>query len=139
MRDEQRRQEQAPCGLSVAAVPAPPALARQRTPAPRAKLIQINPSATESVAVLGGPPETVTMQSGSIVLLPSENVGTHSTGNNEEALVVFSGRGEMRMADGTTLNLTPYVVAYCPPDTEHDVFNTGSEPLRYVYLVARVR
>jgi mannose-6-phosphate isomerase-like protein (cupin superfamily) len=79
------------------------------------------------------------MRSGSIVLLPSKNVGKHSTGDNEEALVVFAGSGEMRMANGTILNLKPYVVAYCPPDTEHDVFNTGSEPLRYVYLVARAR
>jgi quercetin dioxygenase-like cupin family protein len=111
----------------------------QEVPPPRAKLVQINPLGTESAPVLGGPPETVTMRSGSIVLLPSENVGKHSTGNNEEVLVVFSGSGEMRLADGTILNLKPYVVLYCPPDTEHDVFNTGSEPLRYVYLVARAR
>ena len=123
----------------VAAVLVPLAFAGQEAPAPRAKLVQINPLATESVPLLGGPPETVTMRSGSIVLLPSKNVGKHSTGDNEEALVLFSGSGEMRMADGTILNLRPYVVAYCPPDTEHDVFNTGSEPLRYVYLVARAR
>jgi len=111
----------------------------QAVPPPRAKLVQINPLATESVPLLGGPPETVTMRSGSIVLLPSKNVGKHSTGNNEEVLVVFSGSGEMRLADGTILNLKPYVILYCPPATEHDVFNTGSEPLRYVYVVARAR
>ena len=122
----------------AAAVLVPLAFAGQEAPGPRAKLVQINPLATESVPLLG-PPETVTMRSGSIVLLPSKNVGKHSTGDNEEALVVFSGSGEMRMANGTILNLRPYVVAYCPPDTEHDVFNTGSEPLRYVYLVARAR
>jgi mannose-6-phosphate isomerase-like protein (cupin superfamily) len=111
----------------------------QEVPPPRGKLVQINPLATESVPVLGGPPETVTMRSGSIVLLPSKNVGKHSTGNNEEVLVVFSGSGEMRLADGTILNLKPYAILYCPPDMEHDVFNTGSEPLRYVYVVARAR
>ena len=114
-------------------------LAAQDARVPRPKLIQINPSATESTPLLSGPPETVTMRSGSIVLLPSKNVGRHSTGANEEALVVFSGTGEMRLGDGTVLNLKPYVVAYCPPQTEHDVFNTGGEPLRYVYLVARAR
>lgn len=111
----------------------------QEVPTPRAKVVQINPLAAESMPVLGGPPETVTMRSGSIVLLPSKNVGKHTTGNNEEALVVFSGTGEMRMADGTILNLKPYVILYCPPDTGHDVFNTGNEPLRYVYVVARAR
>jgi mannose-6-phosphate isomerase-like protein (cupin superfamily) len=113
--------------------------AGQDLPSPRGKVIQINPLATESMPVLGGPPETVTMRSGSIVLLPSKNVGRHTTGNNEEVLVVFSGSGEMRMADGTILNLKPYAILYCPPDMEHDVFNTGSEPLRYVYVVARAR
>jgi len=115
------------------------AFAGQEAPPPRAKVIQINPVATDSAPLLGGPPETVTMRSGSVVLLPSKNVGEHSTGDYEEALVVFSGSGDMRLANGTILNLKPYVVVYCPPDTKHDVFNTGSEPLRYVYLVARAR
>jgi len=79
------------------------------------------------------------MRSGSIVLQPKESVGKHSTGANEEVLVVFAGQGEMRTADGTVLQLRPYAVSYCPPDTEHDVFNTGSEPLRYVYVVAKAR
>ena len=113
--------------------------AGQDVPLPRAKVVQVNPLATESMPVFSGPPETVTMRSGSIVLAPSKNVGRHTTGNNEEVLVVFSGSGEMRLGDGTILNLKPYVILYCPPDTEHDVFNTGSEPLRYVYLVARAR
>jgi mannose-6-phosphate isomerase-like protein (cupin superfamily) len=111
----------------------------QDMPSPRARVIQINPLAMESVHVLIKPPETVTMRSGSIVLLPSQNVGRHTTGSNEEILVVFSGSGEMRLGDETILNLGPYVILYCPPDTEHDVFNTGSEPLRYVYLVAQAR
>jgi mannose-6-phosphate isomerase-like protein (cupin superfamily) len=113
--------------------------AGQKVPFPRGKLVQIDPLAVESMPLLGGPPETVTMRSGSIVLLPSQNVGRHTTGNNEEVLVVFSGSGEMRLADGTILNLKPYAILYCPPDMEHDVFNTGSEPLRYVYVVARAR
>jgi mannose-6-phosphate isomerase-like protein (cupin superfamily) len=123
----------------VAVVVATVAVAEQGAHVPRPKLIQIDPSATQSNPLLSGPPETVTMRSGSVVLLPSKNVGRHGTGQNEEALVVFSGTGEMRLADGTVLKLKPYVVAYCPPATEHDVFNTGSEPLRYVYVVARAR
>jgi mannose-6-phosphate isomerase-like protein (cupin superfamily) len=113
--------------------------AGQEVPSPRGKSVQIDPLAVESMPLLGGPPETVTMRSGSIVLFPSKNVGKHTTGNNEEVLVVFSGTGEMRLADGTILNLKPYAILYCPPDVEHDVFNTGSEPLRYVYVVARAR
>ena len=79
------------------------------------------------------------MRFGSVVLLPSKDVGKHSTGNNEEALVVLAGSGEMRMSSGVILKLKPYVVAYCPPETEHNVVNTGSDPLRYVYVVAKAR
>jgi len=113
--------------------------AGQEVQPPRGKVVQIDPLGLESMPLLGGPPETVTMRSGSIVLHPTKNIGKHTTGNNEEVLVVFSGSGEMRLADGTILNLKPHVILYCPPDMEHDVFNTGSEPLRYVYLVARAR
>jgi len=115
------------------------AFAGKEVSPPRAKLVQVNSLATEGAPLLAGPPETFTMRSGSVVLLPSKSVGKHSTGDYEEVLVVFSGRGEMRMANGTILNLKPYALLYCPPDTEHDVVNTGSEPLRYVYVVARAR
>ena len=128
--------------LAAALVPViliQPLLANQASLTPAPKVVQLDPAATEYVPVLSGPPETITMRSGSVVLLPSKDVGQHSTGNNEEALVVLAGSGEMRMASGVTLKLKPYVVAYCPPDTEHNVFNTGSEPLRYVYIVAKAR
>lgn len=125
--------------IMVAVLLAPVALGAEGTPQPKPKVVQLSPLATEGVPVLGGPPETVTMRSGSIVLHAGKNVGRHSTGGNEEVLFVFSGSGEMRLSDGTILELKPYLIAYCPPETEHDVFNTGSEPLRYVYLVARAR
>jgi mannose-6-phosphate isomerase-like protein (cupin superfamily) len=125
--------------IVMAVLLAPVAVGAEVTPQPKPKAIQLNPLATEGGPVLGGPPETVTMRSGSIVLHAGKNVGRHSTGGNEEVLFVFSGSGEMRLADGTVLQLKPHVIAYCPPDTEHDVFNTGGDPLRYVYLVARAR
>ena len=121
--------------LAAALVPAilgQPLIADQASQAPAAKVIQLDPAATEYMPVLSGPPETITMRSGSVVLLPSKDVGKHSTGNNEEALVVLAGSGEMRMSSGVILKLKPYVVAYCPPETEHNVVNTGSDPLRPV-------
>ena len=113
--------------------------AEQLRDTPKPKSVEIDRSATTDTRVLGGPPETVTMRSGSVVLLPSKSVGKHNTGDYEEAVVVLAGNGEMRLADGTVLKLKPYVVAYCPPGTEHDVMNTGNEPLRYVYVVAKAK
>jgi mannose-6-phosphate isomerase-like protein (cupin superfamily) len=101
-----------------------------------ALVIPISPSAADYVPLLEGPPTTVTMESGYVVLKPGQSVGKHSTGRYEEALVVLAGSGEMRSADGSVLHLAAPCLAYCPPATEHDVTNTGDSMLRYVYLVA---
>lgn len=42
----------------------------------------------------------------------------------------------MRLGDGSALRLAAPCLAYCPPETEHDVTNIGESDLRYVYLVA---
>ena len=79
------------------------------------------------------------MHSGYMVLAHSKSVGKHSTRGYEEAVIVLSGSGEMRITDGPTFTLKPYTVAYCPPLTEHDVVNTGADTLRYIWLVAKAR
>jgi mannose-6-phosphate isomerase-like protein (cupin superfamily) len=108
-----------------------------RKPEPR--IVELDRDATEYLRILEGPPESVTMRSGYVVLLPEKSVGRHNTGSYEEMVIVLDGEGEMLFGDGSLLRLKPYVVAYCPPDTEHDVRNTTSRPLRYVYVVARAR
>jgi len=112
---------------------------RAMTLQPKAKKVELDISGTEYVRILGGPPESVTMRSGYVVLLPSQSVGKHSTDAFEEMVVVLEGEGEMLYGDGSVLQLKPHVVIYCPPDTEHDVRNTGERPLRYIYMVARAR
>jgi quercetin dioxygenase-like cupin family protein len=110
---------------------------RVLTMRPKPKLVTLDLTATEYLSVLGGPPESVTMRSGYVVLLPSNSVGKHNTDSYEEIVVVLDGEGEMRFGDGSVLSLKPHVVAYCPPKTEHDVRNSGDRPLRYLYIVAK--
>ncbi|UCC71573.1 MAG: cupin domain-containing protein [Gemmatimonadota bacterium] len=102
-----------------------------------AKLITLDLESGEYQRVLGGPPETHTMHSGLVTLAAGESVGEHSTEEYEELVVVLAGRGEMRVVDGPVMPLEVGRVAYCPPATTHNVFNTGSQPLQYLYLVAR--
>ena len=101
------------------------------------KKVDLDLSGTEYVRLLGGPPETASMRSGYVVILPGNSVGRHSTENFEEILVVLEGDGELLVGDGSPLQLKPFTVTYCPPRTEHDVRCTGSKPLRYVYIVAK--
>jgi quercetin dioxygenase-like cupin family protein len=105
---------------------------------PRAKTIVLDSSASDVTPLLSGPPETVTMRSGLVALQPGKSVGKHSTGQHEEVLIVLEGRGEMTFADGSKLPVERGHAVYCPPQTEHNVTNTGSALLRYVYVVAAV-
>jgi oxalate decarboxylase/phosphoglucose isomerase-like protein (cupin superfamily) len=45
----------------------------------------------------------------------------------------------MRITGGETLRLAAGYAAYCPSHMEHDVLNTGTGPLQYVYVVAEVK
>jgi quercetin dioxygenase-like cupin family protein len=103
---------------------------------PEAKVVTLSKSGSGVMPILTGPPETVTMKSGYVVLEPGRSVGRHSTEHHEEMLVVLQGQGEMLFHDGSKLKVEAGTALYCPPETEHDVVNTGTENLRYVYVVA---
>ena len=54
---------------------------------------------------------------------------------NEEMFFIVSGKGEVRMPDGTHA-LKEGDILCCPPgpDGAHQIVNTGKEPLRYLAL-----
>jgi len=105
--------------------------------APEVKSMRLDAGGKDYLPLLSGPPETVTMRSGLVVLAPGASVGRHSTKGNEEMVIVIEGRGEMRFFTGrAAVLLEAGTAAYCPPKTEHDVFNTGDTTLKYVYVVA---
>jgi quercetin dioxygenase-like cupin family protein len=110
--------------------------AAQSQPKPHAKIVALDKSDNGILPILAGPPETVTMKSGYVVLEPGRSVGKHSTERHEELLIVLEGQGEMIFHDGSKLELKARTALYCPPETEHDVWNTGAATLRYVYVVA---
>ena len=87
-------------------------------------------------SLLEGVPQTTGMRSGFVRLKPGETVGWHTTGKNEEALVILHGQGKA-LIDGQPAQ--PFVApafVYISPATRHNVENTGKEPLEYVYVVA---
>jgi mannose-6-phosphate isomerase-like protein (cupin superfamily) len=106
---------------------------------PRPKVVELDSRGKDYLQVLAGPPESVTMKSGLVVLAPNQSVGKHSTGQHEELLVVLEGLGEMSFKDGSKLEVKANHAIYCPPETEHNVTNTGGSVLRYVYVVASTK
>jgi mannose-6-phosphate isomerase-like protein (cupin superfamily) len=109
-----------------------------QTKEPEPFVVRLSDTTSHHQEVFGGPPQTVTMHSGLVVLVPSRSVGKHSTKSYEEAIVVFSGTGEFRFSSGEILKLSANSVLYCPPNTEHDVVNTGNIPLKYLYIVSKL-
>lgn len=106
---------------------------------PKPKVIQADADGQKYLQLLSGPPESITMRSGKVVLQPGKTVGKHSTEGNEELLVLLAGEGLFLLSNGDKLEISAGKVLYCPPDTEHDVKNTGSIPLEYIYVVAKTR
>ena len=89
--------------------------------------------------LLGGRPQTGGMRSGRVYLKPGEECGRHSTEQHEEMLIFLSGRGLALI--GEEENSYPVgegKVSYIPPYTIHNIKNTGTEPLIYIYCVAPV-
>ena len=78
------------------------------------------------------------MRSGLVVLEPGKSVGQHSTGANEELLIVLEGSGVFQH-EGEATPMTAGTALYCPAGRTHDVTNTGKTPLRYVYVTASTR
>ncbi len=86
--------------------------------------------------LLEGAPQTAGMRSGYVRLKPGETVGWHTTGKNEESLVILRGRGEARLEGQPAHAFSAPALIYIPPAMKHNVANTGNEILDYVYVVA---
>ncbi len=92
--------------------------------------------AGEDCPLLRGVPQTAGMRSGFVRLKTGETVGWHTTGKNEESLVILHGSGEARIEGQPAQSFTAPALVYIPPVTRHNVANIGSELLEYVYVVA---
>jgi mannose-6-phosphate isomerase-like protein (cupin superfamily) len=88
--------------------------------------------------LLSGKPQTYGMRSGRVYLKPGEDCGRHSTEQREEILVFLSGTGVLLINEKDSLPIGEGKVSYIPPNTVHNIKNTGSEPLTYIYCVAGV-
>jgi mannose-6-phosphate isomerase-like protein (cupin superfamily) len=96
--------------------------------------------APEYQPLLKGVPQTSGMRSGRVYLKPGEECGRHSTEAHEEMLIFLSGKGTALIGEGETpFEVGQGKICYIPPNTLHNIKNTGDEPLIYVYCVAPVK
>jgi mannose-6-phosphate isomerase-like protein (cupin superfamily) len=111
-------------------------------PAVRPETLPVQPltlplaCAGKDCSLLRGKPQTAGMRSGYVRLDPGETVGWHTTGKNEETLVILKGSGEALIKGRPGMPFEAPHLVYIPPATQHNVRNTGSQVLEYVYVVA---
>ena len=111
-----------------------PCLSSQTAP-PHALTLPLN-CASGDCSLLHGAPQTAGMRSGFVRLKPGDSVGWHTTGQNEESLVILHGQGDALIEGEPGRSFTAPGFVYIPPATRHNVKNTGGEVLEYVYVVA---
>ena len=83
-----------------------------------------------------GKADSKSLRSGLVTLLPGKDVGWHSTGEYEELLIILDGTGKLLARVFEDIDISSGQIAYNPPGTEHNVVNTGTLPLKYIYVVA---
>ena len=93
----------------------------------------------ENQRLLSGRPQTRGMRSGRVYLATNEACGQHSTKDREEILVFLSGRGQLFIAEQDGFEVGQGKIAYIPPNTLHNVKNTGPVPLVYIYCVTPIQ
>jgi len=112
-------------------------LSSAQTSAPKHEATTVSlECATGDCPLLKGMPQTAGLRSGYVRLKPGESIGWHTTGQNEEALVILHGEGEAKIEGAARMPIAEHMLAYIPPATRHNVTNTGAELLEYVYVVA---
>ena len=103
---------------------------------PLPKTVLLDPGDLTYIRLLSGPPETRSIKAGLVTLPPGKSIGVHSTEANEEVIVPLAGCGELWIANHASIPLATNAIVYVPPQTEHDVLNTGAANLKYIFIVA---
>src|SRR5215469_16782970 len=86
--------------LSMALVIASCGMLAAEDAEPGAKSIPLRQRSPGYQELLSGPPASVHMKSGLVLLEPGKSSGKHSTEDHEEMVIVLSGHGQVALANG---------------------------------------
>jgi len=107
----------------------------QKANSSKVKLIKLD-SAEKYQRLLSKELGTSGIKSGHVVLMPGENIGEHTTDEREEVIIVLKGNGEAIIGKDNILKIENDIVLYIPPKTLHDIKNTGSDKLEYIFVTS---
>jgi mannose-6-phosphate isomerase-like protein (cupin superfamily) len=101
------------------------------------KIITFNPDSTSYQEIFDGEKDSVVFYSGVVTVLPNSSGHVHSTEIYEEMIVVLEGEGQVRVTKQNNLDIKFGTIAFIPPNTEHQVFNTGKKNFKYIYIATK--
>jgi mannose-6-phosphate isomerase-like protein (cupin superfamily) len=101
------------------------------------KIITFNPDSTSYQEIFDGEKDSVVFYSGVVTVLPKTSGHLHSTEIYEEMIVVLEGEGQVRVTKQKNLDLKFGNIVFIPPNTEHQVFNTGTKNFKYIYIATK--
>mgnify|MGYP000237318370 CR=1 FL=1 len=81
---------------------------------------------------------SLNFSSGLVVLKKGECVGEHKTENVEEVIVILSGTAEILINGKRYRTVEAPSIVYIPPDVEHNVLNSKSRVLKYIYITSKI-
>jgi mannose-6-phosphate isomerase-like protein (cupin superfamily) len=81
----------------------------------------------------GETPGCASFVTGRFVIDPGKSPHAPHAHDDEEVLIVESGRGEI-ICDGKTTQVGPGSVMYSTPSAAHGITNTGTEPLTFYFV-----
>ncbi len=76
------------------------------------------------------------LKSGLVTLQPGESIGAHNTSTKEEIIIFLEGDGTVWSEQNGNTPVSAGQIAFNPVQTEHNVINSGTSILRYIYVVA---
>jgi mannose-6-phosphate isomerase-like protein (cupin superfamily) len=76
----------------------------------------------------------ISVRSGYVVLRINESIGEHNTNGSEEVLIILEGKGELSINKEEKWAFEKDTALYVPPNTIHDIRNTGQGLLRYIFI-----
>lgn len=101
------------------------------------KIIKFNPEESSYQEILDGEQDSAVFYSGVVTLDPESSGELHSTKTYEELIIVLNGQGLVKIINDKSLELRYGNIAFIPPNSEHQVFNTGPEKLKYIYVATK--
>lgn len=81
---------------------------------------------------------SILLKSGSVVLAPGHDIGVHTTEGKEEFIIILKGKARVTAEGFRPVSVARLSCVYIPARTAHNLTNTGSTSLHYIYVVCPV-